>query len=110
MENPTPYDESHFRRLNVELDQFHAKQAGLAAVLPMVPGMPTQLGVYSILELIGEGGMGSVFKAEQRRPVRRIVALKLVKPGLDTKVVLSALRSGTPGACAHGSCEHRQSP
>jgi hypothetical protein len=80
------YDEEHFRRLNDALDQV-VDQAGLAGVLPGV-GTPEQVGPYTIIELIGEGGMGSVFKAEQRRPVRRIVALKLVKPGLDTRVVL----------------------
>src|SRR5437588_7630068 len=46
-------------------------------------------GRYKLLEAIGEGGMGSVWMAEQREPVKRLVALKLVKPGMDTKQVLA---------------------
>ncbi len=49
----------------------------------------TQIGRYKLRELIGEGGMGTVWIAEQTEPVRRKVALKLVKPGMDTKEVLS---------------------
>ena len=43
------------------------------------------VGPYRILEEIGEGGMGVVFKAEQREPVRRIVALKFIKVGMHTR-------------------------
>jgi eukaryotic-like serine/threonine-protein kinase len=46
-------------------------------------------GRYKLLEQIGEGGMGTVFVAEQREPVKRQVALKLVKPGMDSKSVLA---------------------
>src|SRR5262249_28900941 len=41
----------------------------------------TLIGPYKLLEQIGEGGMGLVYMAEQQQPVRRLVALKLVKPG-----------------------------
>ena len=44
---------------------------------------------YTLLEEVGVGGMGTVWKAEQTEPVRRIVALKLIKPGMDTKTVLA---------------------
>jgi serine/threonine protein kinase/tetratricopeptide (TPR) repeat protein len=44
---------------------------------------------YKLLELIGEGGMGTVWMAQQTEPVRRAVAVKLVKPGMDTKQVLA---------------------
>jgi serine/threonine protein kinase/tetratricopeptide (TPR) repeat protein len=49
----------------------------------------TVVGPYKLLEQIGEGGMGLVFVAEQSHPVRRQVALKLVKPGMDTRQVLA---------------------
>src|SRR6266700_993311 len=44
---------------------------------------------YKLLEQIGEGGCGVVFVAEQEKPVRRRVALKVVKPGMDTKSVIA---------------------
>ena len=46
-------------------------------------------GRYKLLEEIGEGGMGSVWVAEQTEPVRRKVAVKLIKPGMDSKTVLA---------------------
>jgi WD40 repeat protein/tetratricopeptide (TPR) repeat protein len=46
-------------------------------------------GRYQLLEQIGEGGFGVVFLAEQQRPVRRRVALKVLKPGMDTRQVLT---------------------
>ena len=49
----------------------------------------TQIGRYKLLHQIGEGGMGVVFMAEQREPVRRKVALKIIKPGMDTKQVIA---------------------
>jgi hypothetical protein len=45
----------------------------------------TQIGPYKLLEQIGEGGFGIVFLAEQVRPVMRKVALKIIKPGMDTR-------------------------
>jgi serine/threonine protein kinase len=52
-----------------------------------VPG--TVIGPYKLLEQIGEGGTGLVFMAEQTRPVRRKVALKVLKPGMDTRQVVA---------------------
>ena len=51
----------------------------------IVPGV--SIGVYRLREQIGEGGMGVVYVAEQDKPVRRKVALKLIKVGMDTKEV-----------------------
>lgn len=47
------------------------------------------IGPYTVREPLGEGGMGSVFVAEQEQPVRRKVALKIIKPGMDTKQVIA---------------------
>ncbi len=57
------------------------------AVLGEGPG--TQIGPYRLLELIGEGGFGSVFMAEQRSSVVRTVALKIIKLGMDTRQVIA---------------------
>ncbi len=48
-----------------------------------------QIGCYRLLEQIGEGGVGVVFMADQEVPVRRRVALKVLKPGMDTKAVVA---------------------
>jgi len=47
------------------------------------------IGPYRLLEQIGEGGFGVVFLAEQQQPVRRKVALKIIKPGMDSKQVIA---------------------
>jgi WD40 repeat protein/serine/threonine protein kinase len=47
------------------------------------------IGPYRLLEQIGEGGMGLVFMAEQQQPLRRMVALKIIKPGMDSRQVLA---------------------
>src|SRR6267154_6503819 len=46
-------------------------------------------GKYKLLEAIGEGGMGAVWMAQQIEPVKRLVALKLIKSGMDSKTVLA---------------------
>src|SRR3989454_6034344 len=66
-----------------------------AAAFEMTTDLPrgevvgTQIGPYKLMEQIGEGGMGLVFVAEQQQPVRRKVALKLIKPGMDTRDVIA---------------------
>lgn len=54
---------------------------------PQLPG--TQIGPYKLMEQIGEGGFGLVFVAEQQRPVRRRVALKIIKPGMESRDVIA---------------------
>jgi eukaryotic-like serine/threonine-protein kinase len=49
----------------------------------------TVIGPYKLLQEIGEGGMGTVFMAEQAEPVRRKVALKLVRPGMDSRQIMA---------------------
>lgn len=52
-------------------------------------GPGTRIGRYKLLQKIGEGGMGIVYMAEQEEPVRRRVALKIIKLGMDTKQVVA---------------------
>jgi serine/threonine protein kinase/tetratricopeptide (TPR) repeat protein len=56
---------------------------------PVGEGPGTVIGPYKLLEQIGEGGFGVVFMAEQQQPVRRKVALKILKPGMDTRQVVA---------------------
>jgi serine/threonine protein kinase/tetratricopeptide (TPR) repeat protein len=49
----------------------------------------TLIGPYKLMEQVGEGGMGLVFVADQQRPVRRRVALKIIKPGMDSRQVVA---------------------
>src|SRR2546423_969304 len=66
-------------------------------VAPLVPtalepagvGPGTVIGAYKLLEQIGEGGFGVVFMAEQMHPIRRKVALKVLKPGMDTRQIVA---------------------
>src|SRR5262245_63552752 len=52
-----------------------------------VPG--TVIGLYKLLELLGEGGMGTVWMAQQTEPVKRLVAIKLIKAGMDSRQVIA---------------------
>jgi tetratricopeptide (TPR) repeat protein/serine/threonine protein kinase len=56
---------------------------------PIAEAAGTVIGPYKLLEQIGEGGMGLVFVAEQQQPVRRKVALKVIKPGMDSRQVIA---------------------
>ena len=57
------------------------------------PSGGTLIDSYHLLERIGQGGMGEVWLAEQRQPVRRRVAIKLIKPGMDTREVVARFQS-----------------
>jgi serine/threonine protein kinase len=89
-------------RLRVELDALLAAHDRLGAdpppcgpELPQTINEPTTerpgavIGPFKLLEQIGEGGFGIVFMAEQTQPVRRKVALKVLKPGMDTRQVIA---------------------
>ncbi len=52
-------------------------------------GVGSRIGPFKLLQLLGEGGFGSVFEAEQEEPVRRRVALKIIKLGMDTREVIA---------------------
>jgi serine/threonine protein kinase len=63
---------------------------GMTEDYPPITERPgTVIGPYKLMEQIGEGGMGLVFVAEQQHPVRRRVALKIIKPGMDSKQVIA---------------------
>ena len=70
-------------------------QSRAPAIAPTLTERPTNealgttIGPYKLLQQIGEGGMGTVFMAEQMEPVRRRVALKVIKPGMDTPQVIA---------------------
>jgi serine/threonine protein kinase len=55
--------------------------------------LPDRIGPYKILDFLGEGGMGAVYLAEQEQPIRRKVALKVIKLGMDTKEVIGRFES-----------------
>jgi tetratricopeptide (TPR) repeat protein/serine/threonine protein kinase len=78
-------------------DHFRAGQFLEQPVAPMPEtiGEPagerpgTHIGPYKLVEQIGEGGMGTVWMAQQTKPVKRLVAVKLIKPGMDSKQVIA---------------------
>ena len=67
----------------------HTADTATMAVGASGVSFSSQIGPYKLLEQIGEGGMGVVYLAEQTHPVRRRVALKVIKPGMDTQQVLA---------------------
>ena len=75
-------DKSFLARPPVELPPTLTTRQILAA-----PG--DTIGPYKLLQRIGEGGMGVVYMAEQRKPVKRRVAIKIIKPGMDSKQVMA---------------------
>jgi T5SS/PEP-CTERM-associated repeat protein len=78
-----------------ELDLVKQGEAALREIIgsedqpsfTVLPG--TVIGPYKLLDQIGEGGFGVVFMAEQERPMKRRVALKVIKPGMDTRQVIA---------------------
>ncbi len=73
-----------FLRMPVVADPARTLQFG-----PKTDGPGAVIGPYKLLEEIGEGGMGVVYMADQLAPVRRRVALKIIKPGMDTRQVIA---------------------
>src|SRR4029077_13272451 len=63
---------------------------GSTVDMPATSELPgTVIGPYKLLQQIGEGGMGTVYMAEQTHPVQRKVALKVIKPGMDSRQVIA---------------------
>ena len=66
----------------------HSTPAG-SSNLTSIREVPKTIGPYRLKELVGEGGFGLVYRAEQTEPIRRPVAIKLIKPGRDTRRVIA---------------------
>ncbi|HEY3789488.1 MAG TPA: serine/threonine-protein kinase, partial [Urbifossiella sp.] len=101
--------------LRAAVDRLLAAHANPASLLELVAGPAAKAGLhtpsmtghhtpepdegtilagrYHLLELIGEGGMGAVWTARQTEPVKRMVAIKLIKPGMDSRTVLARFES-----------------
>ncbi len=73
----------------LEREAERSASASPAALRLVSEGPGTLIGPYKLLQEIGEGGMGKVYMAEQEKPVRRRVALKIIKPGMDTGQVVA---------------------
>src|SRR5262245_40423106 len=76
-QEPGPFMEVPAHALVATVDESTTERAG------------SVIGPYKLLEQIGEGGFGVVFMAEQQEPIRRKVALKVIKPGMDTRQVIA---------------------
>jgi serine/threonine protein kinase len=79
--------------LRVQAEQPGFLESPAAAIFtvdqPVTEQPGGRIGPYKLLQELGEGGMGVVFMAEQKEPVERRVALKLIKPGMDTRQVIA---------------------
>ena len=84
-------------------------ESGLASPQSIIWRVSGSLGNYRLVDRIGSGGMGEVWLAEQTQPVRRRVALKLIKAGMDTRRSGGALPVRAASLGANGPPRHRQS-
>lgn len=80
--------EAHDRRESFILDSVPT-ESNQPAEWKILEGPGTVIGPYKLLQQIGEGGMGIVFMAAQSTPIQRTVALKIVKPGMDSRQVVA---------------------
>jgi eukaryotic-like serine/threonine-protein kinase len=76
-----------------EIGGHEADDQGEATLLPIREEPGALVGPYKLLQLIGEGGFGLVYMAEQEKPIRRRVALKIIKPGMDSAQVIARFES-----------------
>src|SRR5262245_51531638 len=74
---------------NSFLERPPAEYVETGGCAPIIEKPGVTIGPYKLMEQIGEGGFGLVFVAEQHQPVRRKVALKVIKPGMDTREVVA---------------------
>jgi eukaryotic-like serine/threonine-protein kinase len=80
--------EDHFRAGSF-LESPAADLLSTTGQWPIAERTGTIIGPYKLLQQIGEGGMGVVFMAEQTEPIQRTVALKIIKPGMDTRQIIA---------------------
>jgi WD40 repeat protein/serine/threonine protein kinase len=73
----------------LQLSDTQEYAAGRPADDPLTPPDGGLIGPYKLVEVVGEGGMGTVWLAQQQEPVKRLVAVKVVKAGMDSKSVLA---------------------
>ncbi|HJT32914.1 MAG TPA: protein kinase [Pirellulales bacterium] len=78
-------------RAQAEMGSFHEQARPVAPTIDRATVEPlgTMLGPYKLLQQIGEGGMGTVFMAEQIQPIQRKVAVKVINPGMDSRQVIA---------------------
>src|SRR6266446_1328440 len=72
------------------------RPAKASKAVPVGEQLCDRVGHYKLLQQIGEGGCGVVYMAQQEEPVRRRVALKIIKPGMDTKSVIARFEADRP--------------
>jgi len=84
-------------------DPDHAVSQDQLPPRPISEGLGMSIGRYRLLQKIGEGGMGIVYMAEQEKPVRRRVALKIIKPGMGTDQVIARFEAERQ---AHALMDH----
>lgn len=78
------------KTVKTTIGDFGRQDLGEATAL-YEPG--TQIGPYELLQLLGEGGMGAVYEARQEEPVRRTVALKVIKPGINSVAIVNRFQA-----------------
>jgi non-specific serine/threonine protein kinase/serine/threonine-protein kinase len=75
------------------IEHYEAARHSFLGVDNETPNLPDSIGPFQIVRLLGEGGMGNVYLAEQQQPIKRLVALKVIKPGMDSKPVLARFQA-----------------
>ncbi len=86
----TPAANDFFDRKALEVSKLPGLiDSGIPAMPLMAEGPGTVISRYTLLQKIGDGGFGTVYMAEQKEPVRRRVALKIIKLGMDTQQVVA---------------------
>ncbi len=88
-DDATPPDRSEDAERTLPLDRTVPLDHGGAGGLPADEDVGTVIGPYQLVRRIGQGGMGDVWLAEQSEPIRRRVALKVIKQGMDTRAVVA---------------------